>query len=60
MKYNGKIDRIDVLDYAVQHGREAAANLLLLAGPDGYAGSYENYKDLEGLLNNGLGEEVRA
>ena len=47
------LDRMDILDYACSHGREAAANLLLLLGPDGYCGSYENYKDLEDLLNNG-------
>ena len=47
------LDRMDVLEYAEACGREAAANLLLLAGPDGYAGSHENYKDLEALLVHG-------
>ena len=48
-----KLDRLDILNYGIECGIEAAANLLLLIGPDGYAGSYENYKDLEDLLNNG-------
>ena len=47
---NGYVDRMDILKYAEMHGRSAAADLLLLCGPDGYAGSYENYCDLEKLL----------
>lgn len=30
-----------IRDYAKQHGKAAAASLLLLTGPDGYDGDYE-------------------
>ena len=50
--YDGLMGREDFLEYAEECGREAAANLLLLGGVDGYRGSYEDYKDLEDLLNN--------
>lgn len=36
--------REDVLDYAELHGRQQAADLLLLAGPDGYEG--DDYDEL--------------
>ena len=56
-----KLDRFDILGYALTNGLEAAANLLLLLGPDGYAGSYESYRDLMDLLNNGpIEKEVSA
>ena len=53
-----KLDRFDILSYAMTKGVEAAANLLLLVGPDGYAGNYESYKALEALLNNEPNEGV--
>lgn len=47
----------DILDHAAECGKESAANLLLLVGPDGFDGSYEEYKELETMLNR---EEVRS
>lgn len=44
------LDRFDILGYANEFGWEAAADLLLLAGPDGYCGSYESYCDLMKFL----------
>lgn len=41
----------EILDYAKECGKEAAANLLILVGPDGFAGSYAEYKTLEAELN---------
>ena len=41
------ITRDDVMRYAQAHGPEDAYNLLLLAGPDAFAGTYAQY---EGLL----------
>lgn len=37
-----KLDRLDILKYATDCGLEAAANLLLLVGPDGFLGDYED------------------
>ena len=45
------MNRAAILDYMQNCGAEAAANLLLLAGPDAYNGDYADYKDLERLLN---------
>ena len=44
------LDRFYILAYAKECGWEAAANLLLFAGPDGYCGSYESYCNLMKLL----------
>ena len=41
----------EILDYAKECGKEAAANLLILVGPDGFAGSYAEYIALEAELN---------
>ena len=41
----------EILDYAKECGKEAAANLLILVGPDGFAGSYAEYEALEAELN---------
>lgn len=41
----------EILDYAKECGKEAAANLLILVGPDGFAGSYAEYETLEAELN---------
>ena len=45
------ITKQEILDYAKECGKEAAANLLLLAGPDSFAGSYAEYEALEAELN---------
>lgn len=42
--------RQDIMDYANTHGRQAAADLLLLAGPDGYEDA--DYDELERILND--------
>ena len=41
----------EILDYCKDCGKEAAANLLLLVGPDGFDGSYAEYEELESELN---------
>ena len=47
------MDRYDFLEYGIANGQKAAADLLLLCGPDGYAGN--DYDDLMKLLT--LSEE---
>lgn len=44
------ITRREIEEYAEATGKRAAADLLLLCGPDGFAGSYEEYKALERAL----------
>ena len=44
------MDRYDFLEYGIEFGREAAADLLLLCGPDGYIGT--DYDELMELLTN--------
>ena len=44
--------RQDVLDYARKTSNESAANLLLLLGPDGYEGDYQDYNELLYILTN--------
>lgn len=46
-----EMNRKIILDYAKECGKEAAANLLILVGPDGFAGSYAEYEALEAELN---------
>ena len=41
----------EILDYAKECGKEAAASLLILVGPDGFAGSHAEYVALETELN---------
>lgn len=41
----------DFIDYAFARSSEEAANLLLLCGPDGYAGSVDEYYSLLAILN---------
>ena len=43
----------EIIDYAQEMGLAAAADLLLLVGPDGFAGDYELYIILERSLNEG-------
>lgn len=38
VKANNRLTVSQVIEYQKSHGSRAAANLLLLAGPDGYAG----------------------
>ena len=45
-KENVLATKRDILDYAEMWGNRAAADLLLLAGPDGFDGTYSEYKDL--------------
>ena len=45
------ITKQEILDYAKKCGKEAAANLLILVGHDGFAGSYAEYEALEAELN---------
>lgn len=44
------ITRDDVLRYAERHGAAQAYNLLLLAGPDAYAGDYAEYEGIMSML----------
>ena len=44
----------EILDYALECGLAAAADLLLLVGPDGFAGDYNMFSNLEQLLNEGV------
>lgn len=53
MKNTDKMCRTEFLDYAITHGKQAAADLLLLCGPDGYLQDYDNYQDLMYLLTDG-------
>ena len=43
----------EIIDYAMECGLAAAADLLLLVGPDGFAGDYEEYCGLERSLSEG-------
>ena len=47
-------NRKEILEYAEVCGNQAAANLLLLFGPDGYEGDYDSYEELYNMLNNEL------
>ena len=40
------MNREQILEYARQTGNESAANLLLLLGPNGFAGNYQDYNEL--------------
>ena len=41
----------EIMEYAQVCGLESAANLLLLVGPDGFKGDYDDYCRLEKILN---------
>lgn len=43
----------DVMDYASKTSSESAANLLLLLGPDGYEGDWQDYNELMWVLTKG-------
>ena len=53
MKDCSSMSRSDFLDYAAQFGKEAAAGLLLLCGPDGFDEDYGEYQDLMYFLSDG-------
>lgn len=46
-------DRMYFLEMAITEGKQSAADLLLLVGPDGYLQDYDNYQDLMYLLTDG-------
>ena len=46
------MNREQILEYARQTGNESAANLLLLVGPDGFDGDYQDYNELMYILTN--------
>lgn len=50
---NFSMTRQDVMDYANKTSNEFAANLLLLLGPDGYDGDYQDYNELMYILTSG-------
>ncbi len=43
----------DFLEYAELYGNQAGADLMLLAGPDGYEGSYAEFCELYEKLSGG-------
>lgn len=47
------INRVEVLEHAIQYGNAAAVALLKAYGPDNYAYTRENYDDLLYLLTSG-------
>ena len=53
MKNSSNMSRSDFLDYATIYGKEAAAGLLLLCGPDGFDEDYDGYQDLIYFLSDG-------
>lgn len=44
--FDGKMKRMDFIEYAEVHGALAAAALLLLCGYDGFDGTVEQYDKL--------------
>ncbi|MBQ1776626.1 MAG: hypothetical protein IIZ93_00570 [Acidaminococcaceae bacterium] len=50
---NFSMTRQDVMAYARKTSNESAANLLLLLGPDGYEGDFQDYNELMYILTNG-------
>lgn len=51
MEDNRPINKDDILEYAAVHGDESAYGLLLLVGPDGFDGTWDEYCSLEEQLN---------
>lgn len=47
------IDRVEVLEHAIQYGNKAAVELLKSFGPDCYRQTADNYADLLYLLTGG-------
>ena len=44
----------EILDYALECGLDAAADLLLLVGADGFSGDHNMFSNLDQLLNEGV------
>ena len=42
----------DIMIYAQKYGYRAAADMLLLIGPDGFYGDYREYEDLMTFLES--------
>ena len=53
MKDCNNMSRADFLNYAERFGKESAADLLLLCGPDGFDEDYDEYQDLMYFLSDG-------
>lgn len=51
-----RMNRQMFLDYAAETSCESASNLLLLLGPDGYAGDYQDYNELMFVLTHNMQE----
>ena len=47
------MNKNDIMQYAAECGDESAANLLLLIGPDGFDGSFDEYESLEREFQKG-------
>ena len=47
---NGLMTRNDFIEYATHKGGQAAADLLLLCGPDGFDGDWYEYNELMNYL----------
>ncbi len=45
--------RSEFLQLAIERGKQYAADVLLMIGPDGYLQSYDNYQDLMYHLTDG-------
>lgn len=48
------MSREDILSYEEKFGSAAAAELLLLVGPDDFKGTYEEYKSLMDMLQGNI------
>lgn len=53
VKANSKLTADDIEEYKNAHGASSAVGLLLLAGPDGFSGSYDEYDAILGELEGG-------
>ena len=51
MKRISLMNRKDILEYAAECGQQAAANILLLIGPDGFDGDIDDYNELYDMMN---------
>lgn len=48
------MSREDILSYAEKFGPKAAAEFLLLVGPDDFKGTYEEYNSLMDMLQGSV------
>lgn len=56
MKGVSEMSEREIIDYAQERGLAAAADLLLLVGPDGFSGGYDLFCDLESAMREVLAE----